>query len=154
MKLKKSSHFISLTKSNEFNSNDLLCTKNDANHHQVANQLNKEEFSRLPVGFRWNYIFVKLSNWFQRVHTINYSRTSSDRVSSSIPIHNNKSASISNSYRYQIRKFEPIRSRSQSDEKSGKIKSNLHNNDHFCSDSKTKIQLSSEINNSNRNILS
>ncbi|CAH8488649.1 unnamed protein product [Schistosoma rodhaini] len=159
-KLKKSSHFTLLTKTNEFDSDDLLCTKNDTNyhhqhhHHHVINQLNKEEFSRLPVGFRWNYIFVKLSNWFQRIHTINYSRTSSDHVSSSIPIHHNKSDSISNSYRYQIRKYEPTRSQSQPAEKFGKIKSNLHNNDQFFGDSKTKVQLSSEINNSNRNMSS
>ncbi|TNN13023.1 Suppressor of cytokine signaling 7 [Schistosoma japonicum] len=161
VKSKKSLHFTLLSKCNEFNSDELLCTKNDRNHHlninanhkhHLVSQLDKEEYSHHPSTFRWNHIFVKLFNWFQRIQTTNNSRTSSSDRSTPILIHNNKYSTSTNSCHYQVNKFsEHTRSRSQPAEKFAKIKSNLCNNDSFVNDCKKSMQSSREILSSNRN---
>ncbi|KAK4473455.1 hypothetical protein MN116_002823 [Schistosoma mekongi] len=162
IKSKKSLHFALLSECNEFNSDELLCTKNDQNHHlninvnhkhHLVNQLDKEEYSHHPSSFRWNYIFVKLFNWFQRIQTTHNSRTSlSDRSTPSILIHNNKYSTSTNSYCYQVNRFdEHIRSRSQPAEKFAKIKSKLCNDDSFVNDYKKSAQSSNEILSSSQN---
>ncbi|CAH8458701.1 unnamed protein product [Schistosoma turkestanicum] len=167
---KSQSRSMKLNKSSPFTTEN---GRNRYHHHQqqqqpvhIVNQFNKEEFSHLPIGFRWNYIFLKLSNWFQRIQTTNYSRTSSsDRTSSSSMStynnnadnnnnnNNNKFPSRSNLHCNQLKRHdEYIRSQSQPVEKSHKIKSNLYNHENVLNNSKIKSPLSNEMQHFKQNI--
>nr|CAH8832171.1 unnamed protein product [Trichobilharzia regenti] len=159
---KKTSHqFTSLVKRNEFNSEDVLCIENNRNiiinnnnnttnnnngnhsnstdDHRINNHLDKEQYSRLTVTSRWNYLFIKLFSWFQRIQRSHSSQVSSPDCTSTLVNNNNNNDNSNNNnsqcyssiHQHRIRKSGHMRSQSQPTQKLNKLKSNLHSEGYF-----------------------